>query len=252
MQLPYTSSNLKFWLDPNDRFVTRDRSGLVNLVQDRALGGSIVQTVPAQQPRWSATAINGTPGLVFSGKQYLTYRKLAKQDFILGSPMKPFLISFVARITDPKIAIMISMDSFYNNSQISISCGSPFGIEGGLYSSSWPRTGCIDASLYNVPLEALVNGLIPDMAGFYRAGVITFSFDGHILILRVNGIQVDRAVVTSTDYFNCDSFSIGARDGGPYFGIDYNYIGAIGHVVIYDAPKSIQDIENVLKGFSNI
>lgn len=50
----------------------------------------------------------------------------------------------------------------------------------------------------------------------------------------------------------CNSFVIGGFDSNPGLGVTNLFTGNIGHIVIYDAPASIVDVENVLRGWSNI
>lgn len=69
----WTPSNLGAalvaWWDPSDTAHITFNTGTVASWVDRAGGNALIQATGANQPGWSATALNGAPGLTFNGSQ---------------------------------------------------------------------------------------------------------------------------------------------------------------------------------------
>ena len=246
MQLPYTSANLMFWFDPREKFIIRDENQLVSSAYNRIDGTVIVQPNSLLKPQWSSQAINGTPGLVMTGSQYMTYHSLAFRPFLNGI-VKSFAITFVMQMTGPQTgggAAGSPLTIKNNNS----------GANGSIINIVIDATGSLGIRGVFQSSTGATSVLIKDTSQTdFKAKVVTFYFDGTSTFLRVNGIQVaaSSSSINNIEPLICSSFVIGGYEGSP--GNIFNRLtGNIGHIVIYDAPASIVDVENVLRGWSNI
>lgn len=72
MQLPRTTNSLLYWMDPSEKFITKNSSNKVLAVANRTNGELAIPSF-GFEPLWVDNAIGGKPVLRFNGAQNLVY-----------------------------------------------------------------------------------------------------------------------------------------------------------------------------------
>lgn len=234
LPLPYTDDILLAWIDPGEGVLYSPGSLNVYSVLNRINGKGATQLNAGMQPTWSATAMNGTPGLVFSGGQRLT----------IDLPL----------VTLGGVGVPITFCMGWGGGT---SNDAVFGIPLTLGSKTLPNPEFLILPLStSVDLNRLHDGNLVDLDDLFyvfdnsKPHILTGIFDGSQMILRVDGVQVATLATTHTGnrQVSIDQLALGdLTDGavaGPQ-GHDY-YNGVVGPVLVYKGSTPPIDAEKAL------
>jgi hypothetical protein len=230
--LPYNTNSVVFWLDPSEKFITRDKNLNVSSVVDRISGEEIGQSVGGN-PAWSRAGLAGLPALVFNGQ---SIRLSLPNNIVLSGTKVPFSMTFVAKRNPNFSGTIVSIGSTTNNNpEMAVLSSDP---------TSVIFLRFDDAELDEDSITAT------DTGGIH---VYTLTYDQKNFVARIDGVEVARAASTTNGHFTADQIVIGTDPDAVVneFGPD-NYIGSIGQVVMYYGSSPNQNLENLFLQQYNI
>lgn len=103
-------AGLVFWGDPDAAYITKDGSNRVSNWVDRNAGvQALTQGTAADKPLWSATSINGHPGITFAvaNTEYMVSSSAGIADFVSGAD-KPLTVIAMMQFVTAAVATRIA------------------------------------------------------------------------------------------------------------------------------------------------
>lgn len=181
MQLPYTANSLLFWMDPTEKFVTKDGSNNVSAIVNRAgwTGNNLITTNSVTSPVWTDNSVNGQPTIAFSGAQSMLFN-MDDSAAPVGNK-KPFMMVLVARclvFSTPKSNIPFFMGNKYSANPA----------QAFFFSTQSATPTCSHQKVSNT-IQAAFSAAIPPVDTGYH--VFTSAYDGTSLKLRIDGVEVN-------------------------------------------------------------
>jgi lysophospholipase L1-like esterase len=220
---PTSKASLFGWLDPAAAYVTRT-AALVDVATNRALTPLAHFTgTGSARPTWSATSMNGTPGITYAGTHYLVAHALASR--VTGATSsKPLTVVAAVRAQAGQAGVFAAFG------QAASATSTPL-------MNLYPRTTVTAAG------NSIANTIRYDDAGVLITGnalattaddglahVLTIIFDGDGVSLRADGIYVGSIPTASLGVATYDTLGIGALI---YQSVNSLFIGTIGTMLFF-------------------
>lgn len=250
MQLPYTSNDLLFWLDPARKFVSKDSSNRILSILNR-VDGNLILPNTATGPTWVDNSLNGQPTLAFDGTQSLLYN--LNPNVTSVGIQKPFMITMVARNT---VYGAKNICACMAGSQTSSNPGYLLLFFNNLGQNIFYSQRIVDNanSAFNNPGASLFD---------LNYHVFTIAYDGIYLRLRMDGVEILSSLVSTsltnqTTQITLNQICIGylAPQKAVPLGAFIDYlIGNIASVMVYSANIGMPldySHEEYLKAYFNL
>lgn len=219
MQLPYLSSSLLVWIDPSEKFVNKNVSRKTLSVLNRVNGNPVRQLSEERKPTWSPTAINNTPGFIFSGEQRLT---LDLPPYSVSS--KSLGITFATQFSAVTGSIALEIGNSNNTSLAGLGLGFDTGSD-----LVEPYLFADDSKGFGFNFENIFDN---------KVHVWSLLFDFANITTKLDGKVVNVTPVSDITGFHFDSLTLGDVNFDSSNSLDHFYFtGNIGTVLVYQGNR---------------
>lgn len=243
MKLPYTSSKLVAYIDPSEKFITKDANNKVYSVIDRISGNPIIQTDNSAQPTWSSNAMGkNNPGINFTTNQCLFAHYIAKY-FNEGNTPITIIVTFKTS------SIYVNNNSglaLYFLCTFSESISTSHGFFGFDLRTLNGAKGIVPFYINDSGQSISGNIITFDNPSPVIANVGTIIYNGTSVIFRLNGQTLLTKTTPSGPVINRDRFTIGRTGDAFVPGFPWFYEGSMGHILVFRGGDGVPEIERAL------